>query len=464
VTRRIDLVARTSSLDSFRRLLRSLENQASAGAGVGVVAALDGVEEPEARRFASLAAHHTDLVVTSDSSDWWGSAAAASDAEFLLPVVDGEVLTAGAVDLLLGAAAAGSDLLVARAATPGAASDWDLFGSPAEPDEDLLRAAAGGLPVLVRRSLVTASAPPATPPGAVEDVRRGLVGSTAAVLLAGHPVLRRPKPATGPEDQPPESLWAVGRWVDGALHLELAPDAEHPVRHVTLRHLDSGVDWLLETQQVPAGLLARLAPCAVADGEPLTRGRWVLDAHLATGEVRPVAWRQSPGNALLSGLLVVAARGKRQRVVLDVGATRRSPLADLTADAAAIEESARGTLLRWPLPLSHVVGDGTWPAGLDLGGFPVMARISSSGDTAHLEAWLSGLKSRVPVSMELAGSPAYATGFDLEIGATGLMALLPHEDDTDETGPGPGSGRDRAESGGFRSLVRRVRRGSSRSA
>ncbi len=302
--------------------------------------------------------------------------------------------------------------------------------------------------------------------GDVADVRRAAVASGTPTLLPGHPVLRRPRPASTEEAEAPQSLWATGSWSEGTLRLEIALDEGDQVDHATLRHVDSGVDWRLPARHDAGHLEVEVDPGTLADGEPLGRGRWVVDVHAsgAPGDSssRPVAWRQTPGSALLSGVVVTAARGKRQRVVLDVGATRRSPLADLSADGAAIEESARGTLLRWPLPFVDVVGEGSWPATLDLGGFPVTARVRSADDSASLEAWLSGLRSRVPVSMELAGSPAYATGFDLDISAIGLMALVPHEDE-ERTSPRPG-GRAVQRGGRARSLAGRLRRRLNRSA
>jgi hypothetical protein len=421
----IDVVVAVRDLKAFRRLVISVDSQSVPASAFGVVAVPVGLTDTDLAQLRTLAEHRPNLIVADEPSPWWSAALSTSDADYILPMADDERVAPGALQRVLDGIVRGPDALVGRAVMTGGSTDWAVFADGVAPDRDLLgRSDMDRMAVVMRSDLLSGNAPRASVP----EVRRAALAATSSVqILRGDPLLlgvvgqARPNASGVTTHQ----VMATGTWADGTLRLQLswpAPDDEGT--YMVLRSLETGLDWRLPLQPSGESATVVVDPLTAGGGRPLAAGRWVLDLHEEGPEMHAVAWTRSPGSALLADLVVAAVRGVGGRVVLDVGATRRSPLRDMDAATAQIHEDARGTRLDWVLPFAHVTGEASLPAVVNLGNFPLRAELVSRGQRASLGTWLSGLPSRSAVAVSVAGSPFHATGHDLVIAHTGEMELL----------------------------------------
>ena len=418
----LDVVTAVTSLTSFRRLMASLDTQSVPATQFLVVAVPQGLVRTDLEKVRTLAAYRPNLVVTDEHPDWWSAALTASRAGYVLPVSETETVAPEGVARVLEALGMELDAVVARRTVPNLPSDWTVFGPGSPPErEDLARADLDRLAVALRRDLLEGRATPTS----VNDVRReALAAATTVEILRGAPLLGGSPASSGGHASPSgrSSVLATGTWSQGALHLELSLPRADEDTFVVLRNLETGSDWHVPVRVDEPSAEVTVDPLTAGAGRPLGRGRWVLDLH-DDDDVRTVAWVRSPGSALIGALVVAAVRGPRGRIVLDVGATHRSPLRGMDPALAHIREDARGTRLDWDLPFAHVTGEARLPARVKLGELPVQAELVSGDGRAGLGAWLTGLPSREPVSVALAGSPFHPTGHDLVVAHTGEMEI-----------------------------------------
>lgn len=419
---RIDVLARVSDIGDFRRLLVSLDAQSLSPTEFAVVAVPDGLDDAGSELLQRLAGYRPNLVVAEVGAGW--TASGTTPGAYVLPMGHDEVLLPGGLARLADALGDDPDVVVARGVVPGQLTDWQLYAETTALASTYDALDFAHVAVLVRREHL--SGLESTNASLGELRHAGVAAARTVRALDGAPVLEGP--STIPEARGQSPVWAEASWTDRSLAVEIdSTDETTAVSYVSLRSLDSGIDWRLAWEPRDGGLRLRIDPATAADGEPLARGRWVMDLQTAAGTVHAVRWRESPGSVLLGALLVGAVKGKGERLLLDLGATRRSPFRDLDPAAAEIEEDARGTELRWPLPLAFVAGDEVLPAGVRLGDFPLVAQVRAGAGEAVLHAWLSGLAGRTPLAVAIAGSPYHDSGFDLEIALTGEMALVPRE-------------------------------------
>ncbi len=416
----IDVVVPVNDPKAFRRLLGSVDSEPVPARAFGVLAMPVGLSDAEVTKLRTLARHRPNLEVGGEAADWWGAALSTSRAEYVLPVADHERLAPGALQRVLDAATDSSDALMGRAVMPGGSTDWAVFADGSTPSEHVLeRTDAGRLAVVMRRDLVSSAAQHVS----VLDVRRAALATLTPVqVLRGDPLLLG-TPASSEASRPgTDGVRAAGTWAEGSLHLDLQVPGPGAGSYVVVRSLETGLDWRLPLQQTDSTTTVVVDPLASGDGRPLAAGRWVLDLYDGDA-VHAITWSSNPGSALLGDLAVATVRGAGGRVVLDLGATHRSPLRDLDAALAQIHEDARGTHLDWVLPFAHVTGEATLPAVIRVGDFPLRAELVSQAGSARLRTWLSGLPTRSAVAVSLAGSPFHPTGHDLVIAHTGEMEL-----------------------------------------
>ncbi len=133
--------------------------------------------------------------------------------------------------------------------------------------------------------------------------------------------------------------------------------------------------------------------------------------------------------ALIAGRPVLA-HPVDGRLVVDVGATATSLLAALPT-AGTVTESARGSLLRLPLPDLHVCGAGGLTGTLALGGLSLPAEIaaepSAEGWRGELRCFVSGLEGRSRLVAHFGGAEGGASpsGVDLVMSHLGAFTLEP---------------------------------------
>ncbi|MGI8459933.1 MAG: glycosyltransferase [Propionibacteriaceae bacterium] len=135
-----------------------------------------------------------------------------------------------------------------------------------------------------------------------------------------------------------------------------------------------------------------------------------------------------PAPALVSGRAVVVGGGQ-DGLRIDLGATAAGLVTRLAVDDATIQESARGSLLRVPLPDLYVDGPGRLGGVVALGGLRLPAELVvpsvRDGRGGEVRCYVSGLEGRSAVSVQFAGSGLVTTGVDLVTSNVGEFTLEP---------------------------------------
>jgi hypothetical protein len=399
----LDVLVTVRDIKAFGGLLASLDSQTLPARAFRVVAAPEGLD-PSARDLLDrLAAHRPNVVVGDEPSAPVG---------LVLPLSDQERLTAGALERLLATAqSTGAEVVVGKAVAP--TTDWTVFDA----DRVVPASALAGVDV---SSLPVVMPGGTTPLADVAAARRAAVDAAQDVaVLASRVVLAAP----GSEQAsvaPPRRVVDV-EWRDGVLEVR---DTAGGVVRAVLRSLASGAEWAVPADE--AGHLVRIDPRTAALGRPLAKERWVVDLHLAD---RVVA--AAPSDALPCAFLeltpghpaVVVLRRAEGQLLLDLALDQGLPRRVFRPGTARIAESARGTLLEWPLRIHDFTSTGQIQVGLRIGSLPFRAELVHGDGEPVLRAWLSGLPGVEPLSVQVRGKRWHRTGAELVIANAGSMSL-----------------------------------------
>lgn len=280
-------------------------------------------------------------------------------------------------------------------------------------------------------------------------------------------------------------------WTDGALEITVeldepagpgstTPHSGDPhVRPGVYRPSD-GTEWLLPDKEVRverdgAGSLrvsAALRPDSLGGGQPLRRGLWrlVLVVGDAEGAQRlripgPVGFRQTG----LSGGTLVVCHEDAGHLVLDVAATKTPVAGEIDVPQATVVETARGTLLRAPVPSVRLPAGTELDGRLMLGELPVRATLRGDGATATLSAFVSGLPGSYSLATRFSRGGYAPAGASLEVHGDGTMTVregeaareaeAPHGPETAPVGAGgppAGTAATARVPGRLRELAKRV--------
>ena len=265
------------------------------------------------------------------------------------------------------------------------------------------------------------------------NVRVGVLGS--------YPVLHSPE-APVPEGieamvtSAPTLHWDGGDIVFKVSGTVVVTEAADLRPLLQLRQLGTGLtfivpgDGLLEssTDGGPASwnIEARLAPLSAAAGDPLPRGTWQVDACLVGPEVslppQPLPGATLPVG-LLPGMVIVTTDEPRNILQIDIGTGRLPIVTGATADLASVTETAAGTLLRLKLPHLHVRTAEPLVGHIALRNLKLPATIETSGGTAVLSSYVSGLAGVYPISAQF-GRTMAPIGLDLKVSGLGDMQVV----------------------------------------
>ena len=404
----VDVLVTVQDVKTFRGLLATLDEQTVPAETYRVVAAADGLDSASRDLLARLAGHRPNVVVT-DAATEGASAATAT-----LPLHESERLTPDALELLLATARdTGAGAVVGKAVA--ATTDWDVFTADhVVPGAELAGLDVSGLPVLV-----TGDAPAGAD---VADVRRAAVAGAGQVAVLASRVVLAAGGRVGHVDATEHRVVDV-EWRDGVLEVR---SSEGGIVRAVLRSLTGGHQW-----PVPAadetGTLVRIDLSTVALGSPLALGGWLVDLQLDGGHSVGALPATAPRSALVevvpgtASLVVVAKR--RGQLIIDVGGGRWLPSRLFQPSAARITESARGTLLEWPLPVDNFTTGASLKAGLRIGSLPFIAEVVTTEDEVLLRAWLSGLPAVRRLAVRIGGTAWRTVPAELVIDNVGGMTL-----------------------------------------
>ncbi|GAA4702198.1 hypothetical protein [Nocardioides conyzicola] len=404
----VDVLVTVQDVKEFRGLLATLDVQTLPADAYRVVAVADGLDAGSRDLLDRLAGHRPNVVVADTAPQ------GATQATATLPLRESERLAADALELLLAAARdTGAGVVVGKAVATTTA--WDLFAADhVAPGAELADVDVSGLPVLVTGDL---------PAGAgVADVRRAAVDAASQVAVVASSVVLLAAGRTGHTDATEHRVVDV-EWRDGVLELR---SAEGGIVRALVGSLTGGHQWPVPAAD-ESGTLVRIDLRTAALGRPLPTGGWLVDLQLAGDHTVGALPRSAPRSALLevtpgtASLVVVAKR--RGQLVIDVGAGRWLPSRLFQPAAARITESARGTLLEWPLPVDDFTTGASVKAGLRIGSLPFIAEVVSTDGEVLLRSWLSGLPAVRRLAVRVGGSAWRTVPAELVIDNVGGMTI-----------------------------------------
>ena len=411
-------------------LLRSLDEQSMPVDRFEVVLVDEGLPAAELDSLRRVAARRPNLTLAAAADPWLESLRG----RWVLTVGPDHRLFPEALDRLLGCADAHHlDVVAARTVQPRQSFSPAYLSDSAGLEGGDRDAALAGSVLLASRDLVRST--PAGIEVVGEGARVGVLSTYPAAARLAAPTL----PPTNVELSVGHAAlsWASGGLelvLNGALASRVGIDLT-PV--VLLRHAGTQLSYLLPSQGEVESLedqattvwhcSSRFSPLTAAAGQPLPEGLWELDVCVTGqgGASAPVPVKLPAVNpAILPGLLVSAGTSTNGVLQLDVGATRHPLVSQPEPVGATVQESARGSLLRLPLPAVHVQTGTTVSGAIALGRLELPATIEVSGGVAVLSAYVSGLPGVSPISARFGAGQLRQTGLSLDIAAAGSMTVV----------------------------------------
>lgn len=268
----------------------------------------------------------------------------------------------------------------------------------------------------------------------VESGRVELDGAEARVgVLASYPSALGAAGADGAGVAAGPVTVSGVRWVGADLVIALSgTDVSDQPPVVQLRRLGDGLSfWLPATvsdaEAEPAVIEVRCSPLSAGADTSLGVGLWELDvaAPGSEGAAYGIVQGRVSSAAVLDGLGLVVAGRRGAPVRLDVGPTRHALLGPLAGAGATVVESARGSLLRVPLPSLHVGTNRPIAGFIGLDALKLPATIEVEEESAVLSAWVSGLAGTSALSAQFGSAPMQPIGLSLSISGIGAMSVIP---------------------------------------
>jgi hypothetical protein len=256
--------------------------------------------------------------------------------------------------------------------------------------------------------------------------------STTIGVLGSYPIVAQ---RCGVDDSPPQDALSprvvevTASWRNGRILLaaDMANGEDNQTCLLSIVEPVSGLEYWLPTASDAASAW-ELDVRSAALGGPLSDGQWSVMSNVYAADGEPVARSSVPATALETGIvdgkLVVGASSKGT-LVIDVGATRSSPVASVDVDQVHITEDVRGALFRAHLPKVYATGPGAIDGAIMLDRFRLPARLVADQQGVSLQFFVSGLAGESSLFTQFGASPAAATGLNLVISGTGEMGVTP---------------------------------------
>ena len=269
------------------------------------------------------------------------------------------------------------------------------------------------------------------PVGAASDLAEIDPSSTIGVL-GSYPIVAR---RSGVDDSPPQGALSprvvevTASWRNGRILLaaDMANGEDNQTCLLSIVEPKSGLEYWLPTAS-DAASAGELDVRSAALGAPLSDGQWSVMSNVYAADGEPVARSSVPATALETGMvdgkLVVGASSKGT-LVIDVGATKSSPVASVDVDQVHITEDVRGALFRAHLPKVYATGPDAIDGAIMLDRFRLPARLVADQQGVSLQFFVSGLAGESTLFTQFGASPAAATGLNLVISGTGEMGVTP---------------------------------------
>ena len=256
--------------------------------------------------------------------------------------------------------------------------------------------------------------------------------STTIGVLGSDPIVAQ---RCGDDDSPPQDALSprvvdvTASWRNGRMLLaaDMANGEDNRTCLLSIVDPESGLEYWLPTASDAASAW-KLDVRSAALGGPLSDGQWSVMSNVYAADGEPVARSSVPATALETGIvdgkLVVGASSKGT-LVIDVGATKSSPVASVDVDQVHITEDVRGALFRAHMPKVYTTGPGAIDGAIMLDRFRLPARLVADQQGVSLQFFVSGLAGESTLFTQFGASPAAATGLNLVISGTGEMGVTP---------------------------------------
>jgi len=256
--------------------------------------------------------------------------------------------------------------------------------------------------------------------------------STTIATLGSYPIVAR---RSGDDDSLPQDGLSptvddvTASWRNGRILLaaDTANRQDHRSTLLSIREPESGLEyWLPMASDVASAW--ELDVCSAALGDPLSDGQWSVMSNVYTADGEPVARCPVPGTALAPGIVdgkLVVGASIKDTFVIDVGATKSSPVASVDVDQVQITEDVRGALFTAHLPKVYTTGSGAIDGAVMLDRFRLPARLAADEQGVSLQFFVSGLAGESTLFTQFGASPVTATGLNLVITGTGEMSVTP---------------------------------------
>ena len=236
----------------------------------------------------------------------------------------------------------------------------------------------------------------------------------SVVSVVDHPVLITDKRGRSlGEPRPVET-----EWVPTGLSLAVEGEGVAPVVVLQGAH---GHEYLVPTTGEHTRFTAVIDVRTAANGEPLDDGPWhVALWPAASDSVVPLA-ASTRSFAVIDGTLL-STRADDGALVLEVGRVSANPCRPRPGDSSVVE-SATGTHLLMPLPQIYGYGDTPVSGKINVGSLPLPAQLVVRGGVVQLEALVSGLAGRYPLSTAFGAKRPKPTGLTLIVDGDGTMQV-----------------------------------------
>ena len=256
--------------------------------------------------------------------------------------------------------------------------------------------------------------------------------STTIGILGSYPIVAR---RCGNDDLPPQDALSqrvvdvTASWQNGRILLaaDTANGEDNRTCLLSIVEPESGLEyWLPKASDAASAWELDVRSAAL--GAPLSDGQWSVMSNVYAADGEPVARSSVPATALETGIVdgkLVVGASVKGTLVIDVGATKSSPVASVDVDEVHITEDVRGALFRAHLPKVYTTGPGAIDGAIMLDRFRLPARLVADQQGVSLQFFVSGLAGESTLFTKFGASPAAATGLNLVISGTGEMGVTP---------------------------------------
>ena len=255
---------------------------------------------------------------------------------------------------------------------------------------------------------------------------------TTIGILGSYPIVAR---RSGDDDSPQQDALSprvddvTASWRNGRILLaaDTADGEDHRTCLLSIMEPESGLEYWLPTAS-DASSAWELDIRSAALGAPLSDGQWSLMSNVYAADGEPVARSPVPATTLATGIVdgkLVVGASTKGTLVIDVGATKSSPVASVDVDQVHITEDVRGALLTARLPKVYTKGPAVIDGAIMLDRFKLPARLAADEQRVSLQFFVSGLAGESTLFTQFGASPAAATGLNLVITGTGEMGVRP---------------------------------------